>query len=84
MPSKGARFTWTDQQRASVVRGATVVIYSRSTQPTRYQILAVKDDYIAFRDASEGTGVAPYYLCDPATLLLPPDPRQLDMFAGRK
>lgn len=76
------RFMWTEEQKESVVPGATVVIEGEHMLPTqRYKIASSDREGVLFEDGAH-LSLVPWFRCDPSTLNLPPDPRQGNLFGG--
>lgn len=81
MLNENDRFKWTAEQRAQVVPGATVVVRSPMLSGRR-AITEVHESWLTVADAVFSSSV-PWHFCDPDTLCIPPDPRQLALFSQR-
>ncbi len=79
------RFTWTGEQKASVVPGASVVVTgSANHESGRYTIASAGARFVFACSTPGGPAFAvPWDRCDPSTLNLPPDPRQLGLFGSK-
>lgn len=77
-----SKFQWSQAQRDSVVPGATVVVHSYVCPKMRYTVHHVFA-HGGGVSVSNGDIMLAWSCLDPDTLQLPPDPRQLDMFAGK-
>lgn len=79
-------FKWTAEQRAQVVEGATMCIDGSPNHDSgRYEVTSAGERFVFLRALYGGPALSvPWHRCDPDTLCLPPDPRQLDMFGGGK
>lgn len=74
-------FAWSEEQREQVIAGATIVVHSPMFSGRR-EIKEVGETWLSFLDAGFASSV-PWHFCDPSTLCLPADPRQLGLFGGK-